>query len=387
MADKLLKSLNFGGEDTYYLGWDSLQDSPFCKTVEYSDTLTWNGDTTGLELNNGNMYKVTDIAPTLEELQKGVTVTITQTANGQEMSEDMTSQVSTPVTSPVIMISSVVKVVLEDYIGNNDIVITKGTYLANIVGVGHVSKVKITDYNGFSNEVVTPIDSKYLPKGLQFGSEITDGLIMSERELAPMGEGQFIAMNDSGEMPFVFPELIVGGNYTIVWNGTTYNAVGVLLEAEGISGIGLGNLGMMGLGNMTDDPFICIIANSPELGGTVMMVVAIDGSTTVTMSLSGEVEEITPLESKYLPRFEVLLTDNGDGTWSTSKTVTEIVDAFNQGKLVYATTSNYYCRMPAVSIWDSGVKFVEFNDSVLTQYNIYNHDQVMVIQYNLSEQH
>lgn len=35
MANKLLKSLNFGGSDTYHIGWDSLQDAPFgTKEVE-----------------------------------------------------------------------------------------------------------------------------------------------------------------------------------------------------------------------------------------------------------------------------------------------------------------------------------------------------------------
>ncbi len=34
MTNKLLKSLNFGGSDTYYVGWSSIQDAPF--GIDYS---------------------------------------------------------------------------------------------------------------------------------------------------------------------------------------------------------------------------------------------------------------------------------------------------------------------------------------------------------------
>lgn len=38
MANKLLKTLNFGGEDTYHIGWESLQNPPF--GVDYANGVT-----------------------------------------------------------------------------------------------------------------------------------------------------------------------------------------------------------------------------------------------------------------------------------------------------------------------------------------------------------
>ena len=162
-----------------------------------------------------------------------------------------------------------------------------------------------------AGEKIIPIDIKYLPESLQFGSEITtSGEIMSERELVKVSAGEFLAMDDSGETPFIFPELIAGSTYTIVFNGATYNTLGVLLEGAGISGIGLGNLGALGMGDITDDPFACAILNSPEFGGNVMVCVPIDGSTTVTASLSGEFKTVKKMESIYLPEPIIFTTTN-----------------------------------------------------------------------------
>ena len=330
--------------DTKYLP-SQLQFGEY-KSETGGDTLTWDGDTTGLELNNGNMYKVTDIAPTLEELQKGVIITITQTANGQEVSEDMTRQIATPVTSPVIMISSVVKVVLEDYVGNNDIVITKGTYLANIVGVGHISKVKITDYKGFSSTVVKPLETKYLPEHLQFGATKEYGEIMSERELMGGEDDMWVAVNSDGSL-FDCPQLVTGGKLTVTYNGTPYETT--VTEMQGMQAYG--NIGLMSGGADTGEPFVGLIGE--EDGMRMLIAMPLDGSTTITMSIAGEVEKVTTLDVKYAPRPFIVNVTNGD-VWTADKTYAEIYNAYSQGYQNYARLGSAVINLSFIDDWEVG---------------------------------
>ena len=61
MALKPLKTLNFGGEDTYYLDFKNVENMPF-ETVG-GDTLTWDGNTEGLvcvDMGGIYAYKISD---------------------------------------------------------------------------------------------------------------------------------------------------------------------------------------------------------------------------------------------------------------------------------------------------------------------------------------
>ena len=72
MALKPLKTLNFGGEDTYYLApeWKNIAE-----TTVKGDTLTWDGNTDGLESGSvtgfGDFYLVQDKVYTLEDFTNG----------------------------------------------------------------------------------------------------------------------------------------------------------------------------------------------------------------------------------------------------------------------------------------------------------------------------
>ncbi|MBQ3521000.1 MAG: hypothetical protein IJA50_03765, partial [Firmicutes bacterium] len=51
--------------------WNDLTDKPFYETTTYSDAITWDGNTSGLVNAMGMFYHVSDVIPTLEDLQQG----------------------------------------------------------------------------------------------------------------------------------------------------------------------------------------------------------------------------------------------------------------------------------------------------------------------------
>lgn len=93
--------------------------------------------------------------------------------------------------------------------------------------------------------------------------------------------------------------LTLGETYTVTWNGTAY-------ETECVDGgmmfpgaLALGNIGaLLGEPN-TDDPF-CIIFSPTLLDGVGVFVFAFDDSTTVTLSVTGLMETVHRLASKFI---------------------------------------------------------------------------------------
>ena len=128
-------------------------------------------------------------------------------------------------------------------------------------------------------------------------SEIVEGVLLPETtvEIDP----------DQGASVLLEPvlDLVVGEEYTVTWNGVEYETVGLDGAAMGEAGVVLGNVGLMLGGEDTGEPFI-LMAISPERVadvGFAIMVAALDGSTSATVSLSGVVETVHKLAGKYLP--------------------------------------------------------------------------------------
>lgn len=51
-------------------------------------------------------------------------------------------------------------------------------------------------------------------------------------------------------------ELIPGETYRVVWDSTPYDCVAVAVDSGGITGIGLGNFSLLGMGENTGEPFV-----------------------------------------------------------------------------------------------------------------------------------
>lgn len=117
-----------------------------------------------------------------------------------------------------------------------------------------------------------------------------------------------------------------GNEYTVMWNGTEYKCTALYMVLDGASGSALGNFDLMSGTGDSGEPFV-IVALNPESAATTgisLMIMPLDGSETVTVSISGVVETVHTLGSKYLPdgvpyavqkpySRSVLLTADDDG--------------------------------------------------------------------------
>lgn len=96
-------------------------------------------------------------------------------------------------------------------------------------------------------------------------------------------------------------ELTVGNTYTVNWSGTNYECVAQYFDMDGIATVVLGDIGGVTGGTSTGEPFI-IVAYPAEIvaeAGAYGMVMALDGSTSVTLSIMGNVYQ--PMSANYLP--------------------------------------------------------------------------------------
>lgn len=128
----------------------------------------------------------------------------------------------------------------------------------------------------------------YLPEGV---GGVESGYVLPEKTYESDGERFAITT------PFT---LTVGNNYTVSWNGAEYKCVAQSMDTgEGYSMTTLGNIGLMTGGADTGEPFI--IAPTPEGAGdgeVMGAVYILDGSTSVTLSISGET--IKKIDPKYI---------------------------------------------------------------------------------------
>lgn len=209
----------------------------------------------------------------------------------------------------------------------------------------------VTDYNKLENKPV--------------GVDVVDILPETTVEVDPDNDGQ-------GVLPDVV-DVQVGKTYTVRWNGTDYICTAQVHEPqEGIQAAALGDLGGMTGGESTGEPFVVIVLDSATAAavGAGVMFMALDGSTSVTLSITGEV--VKKLDMVFLPEgypyktvewVEVLPEttvecdpDNGDG---------DIMDLFaltvgNQHKVIW-NGAEYTCTAQELPI-EGGGSFVGVGD-------------------------
>ena len=112
-------------------------------------------------------------------------------------------------------------------------------------------------------------------------------------EIIPQTTVTFLEMN--GMMVAVLPksfDLFYGQTYTILWDGTEYVCTGIL--ANGTVPV-LGNLGIMGAGDDTGEPFIFYYDEGQWAA------VSTESATEHVIGIKGPSPQIVPLDGKYLP--------------------------------------------------------------------------------------
>ena len=129
-----------------------------------------------------------------------------------------------------------------------------------------------------------------------FGMEIGDIAILPETTIEVDPDGGEVAIAD------VIP-VVVGNSYKVYWNGTEYPCIAGGIDMDGVPLAALGNLGAMTGEGMTEEPFLLIAfpADIAAAVGAGVAVMALDGSTSATVSITGQGEIVKKIDSKYLP--------------------------------------------------------------------------------------
>lgn len=149
------------------------------------------------------------------------------------------------------------------------------------------------------SQTITPIAQKYLPEGFPY-SEMGISYILPTTILSYDENLDGFAVS-SGIDASMFIE---GESYTVNWNGTDYPTQAVAVEDGGLVGIVLGDYGMMESGTpVTGEPFVIVILplEVQEQMGVAAMLSPLDGSESITLSISGTTEVNTVIAQKYLP--------------------------------------------------------------------------------------
>lgn len=129
------------------------------------DTLTWDGDMNGLEFVEGDdgvtLYKISDTAPTLAELQQGCVLTV----DGEQL--EIPSDSIVPITETVYALfgnPTYGMGVLQDNVDLNGVIIPhKGFYIFPDPSISYSDySLTINGYTGFAKE---KIKQEYLPSG------------------------------------------------------------------------------------------------------------------------------------------------------------------------------------------------------------------------------
>ena len=146
-----------------------------------------------------------------------------------------------------------------------------------------------------NNYIPNRIPRKFLPEDM-YGTEGGNGgdiLPETTLEFPADAEPVYPLMNTVN--------LVVGETYSVSWNGTEYLCTAQEYSEDGLTGIMMGNFGaMMEGGTDTGEPFVMVYAPDAYEPPMTGMIVALDGSITVTFAIAGGGEVVHKIPNKYL---------------------------------------------------------------------------------------
>ena len=139
------------------------------------------------------------------------------------------------------------------------------------------------------------LDGRYMPEGYPY----SDGVKLTELYSALVETDPDSGVYEgAADLP-----LTEGETYVVKYNGVDYVCTcSTMTQGDEYNGMVtfyiLGNLGAMTGGDDTGEPFV--VMTIPSMGAFGLY--ALDGSTSVTLSISGEAETIHPMAGKLLPK-------------------------------------------------------------------------------------
>ena len=148
---------------------------------------------------------------------------------------------------------------------------------------------------------------------------------VTETELMPE---QTVAFSDPGEgiymavAPVSF-NLSEGREYKVTFDGQQYDCVCKLYQSMPY----IGNVSAYG-GDDTGEPFLFLFTSENYAW------LSYDTSASHTIAVSGQVENVTQINPKYLPRLNVIISGNDKDGYSSNYTAEEIRSAYYAGKTI-----------------------------------------------------
>lgn len=138
----------------------------------------------------------------------------------------------------------------------------------------------------------------------------------------------------NGILPNVL-DVKAGDKVAVEWNGNEYLCTAVQFPDPEMPAVCVGDVGLVTSGESTGEPFVIVFfdAESAPLEGAGTVIQPVDGSETVTLSISS-VTVTQPLAPMYLPRLVVKFTkvnDNSSNNAVADKSFEEVMAAVMAG--------------------------------------------------------
>ena len=148
---------------------------------------------------------------------------------------------------------------------------------------------KTLNVSGGGGSVPKPLTFDYMPEGYPTKSVQTT-TPMEEQQVAFTLNEQYGRYKAQITNAF---EIVDGQTYTVNWDGTEYECVGIVIESQSV----LGNLSIVNGGSDTGEPFVYMYNTRQHIG----MFVTLDTSASHTISVKTTEETVTPMAEEYLP--------------------------------------------------------------------------------------
>ena len=141
------------------------------------------------------------------------------------------------------------------------------------------------------------IKQEHLPEGYPYPLKSGGAILPETSPVLNEEMGAFVIMD--GIDASMFTE---GESYTVNWNGTEYKTSALAANDDGMEAIILGDAGALQGVPVSGEPFMIMIlsAEAQAAMGVASMIMPVDGSTTVLLSIS-TAEDIMQIDRKFLP--------------------------------------------------------------------------------------
>lgn len=136
--------------------------------------------------------------------------------------------------------------------------------------------------------VPKPLTYDYMPEGYP-KKDIGAVTLMEEQEVTFGKSGS----NMLARTPTL--DIEAGDKLTIIWDGVSYNVTVKTPEGAPPGVLAFGNLGLIGVGDAEDYPFVCGMENSAMVWKTA------DTATSHTIKVMRQQVKYTPIDANYMP--------------------------------------------------------------------------------------